>query len=59
MKTFTFISKSTSAIVTLSAEDFFDAENQLEQVVKDTWEFRVDNEEGESEEEYTFNDGKA
>ena len=56
MKTFTFISKSTSAIVTLSAEDFFDAENQLEQVVKDPFDFRVDNEEGELEIEYQFSD---
>lgn len=56
MKTFAFISKSTSAIVTLSAEDFFDAENQLEQVVKDPFDFRVDNEEGELEMEYQFSD---
>ncbi len=55
MKTFTFVHKQSSVVITLSATDFHEAENQLEQVVKDTWEFRVENEEGE----YTFNGGKA
>lgn len=55
MKTFAFISKSTSTIITLSAEDFFDAKNQLKQVVKDPFDFKVDNEEGELELKYSFN----
>jgi hypothetical protein len=49
MRKFTFVHKNTSVVITLSAEDFHEAENKLEQVVKNTWEFRVENEEGELE----------
>lgn len=59
MKTFAYIHKTTNAIVTLSAEDFFDAERKLEQVVKNPSDFKIDNEEGELELEYQFSDGQA
>jgi len=46
MKTFNFIHKNSSAVITVSADDFVDAEEQLEELVKESWEWSIENEEG-------------
>lgn len=47
--TFIFPHKNTSAVITISAIDFDDAHEQLEDIVKDVNEFRCENYEGTSE----------
>ncbi len=49
MKTFNYIHKNSSAVVTLSAADFNDAEIQFKKLVRHPWEWRVENEEGTNE----------
>jgi hypothetical protein len=51
MKTFTFVQKNSSAIIVLSAPNFDEAEVLLAEEVKDVYGWRVDDEEGEDEEE--------
>jgi len=48
-KTFLFIQRNGDAIITLSAPTFEEAEESLALIVKDPTEFRVEDEEGESE----------
>lgn len=50
MKTFVFIHKNTSAVLTFSAEDFTDAEEILDMMVIESSLWRVENEEGTDEE---------
>ena len=47
MKTYTFINKLNGAILTTSADDFSDAENQLSKVVKEPFHWKIENEDGE------------
>ena len=49
MKTYIFIEKNGNCVITTSADDFSEAEDKLAEVVKDTWQWRVENEEGEDE----------
>lgn len=49
MKTFNFIHKDSSAVLTVSADDFINAEEQLEELVKETWNWRIENEKGINE----------
>lgn len=48
--TFVFYHKNTSAVMTLSAVNFTDAEENLHDLVDDYTEWRCDNEDGEKEE---------
>lgn len=48
MKTFIFTQKCGDAVITLSATDFEDAQTILNELVKDTGEWRVEDEDGES-----------
>ena len=47
MKTFIFIQKNSSVIVTLSAPNFEEAEKVLFDTVKDNYGWRVEDEDGE------------
>jgi hypothetical protein len=49
MKTFIFIHKNSSAIVTLSAPTYKEAEAELFELVKDNYGWRVEDEDGEDE----------
>lgn len=49
MKTFHFCQKNSSVIVTLSATDFEEAEQELFNTVKDDYGWRVEDEDGEDE----------
>lgn len=49
MKTFTFYQKNGSACLTLSAETFEEAEEELKEIVKDSYSWRVENENGEDD----------
>lgn len=51
MKTFTFYQKNSSVIITLSAPNFEEAEELLFETVKSDYGWRVDDEDGESEDE--------
>ena len=55
MRTYNFYHKNSSALLTLSAETFDEAEKELTNLLKDTYGWRVEDEEGESEED-NFND---
>lgn len=50
MKTYHFYSKNSSVNVTLSADNFEEAEETLFDHVKHTWGWRCDDPEGEEEE---------
>jgi hypothetical protein len=52
MKTFVFYQKHGNASVTLSANDFDEAEEALFDIVQGDCGWRVEDEEGEPEEEY-------
>jgi hypothetical protein len=47
LRTFTFYQKNSSAVLTLSAPSFEQAEEDLKEIVKDTYGWRVEDEEGE------------
>ena len=49
MKIFVFIQKNSSAVLTLSAEDLHKALIELEILVKNSINWKIDNEEGEDE----------
>lgn len=51
MKTFIFCQKNSSAILTLSAPNFDEAEALLAEEVKDVYGWRVNDEDGEDEDE--------
>lgn len=50
-KTFLFIQKNGSAVITLSAGNLTEAENELADIVKDADEFEVEDEDGEDEDD--------
>ncbi|MEK6829822.1 MAG: hypothetical protein AABY15_06915 [Nanoarchaeota archaeon] len=50
MKTFLFYQKNSSATITLSANNFGEAEELLEEIVKDANSWTVEDEDGEEEE---------
>tara|TARA_R110000772_G_scaffold6250_2_gene21917 strand:- start:1798 stop:1953 length:156 start_codon:yes stop_codon:yes gene_type:complete len=50
LKTFNFYQKNSSATLSLSAETFEEAEQDLGDHVSDTYGWRCDNEEGEDDE---------
>jgi len=52
MKTFMFTQKNDSITIILSANTFEEAEVKLFETVKDNHGWRVDNEEGDEEEEF-------
>lgn len=47
MRTFIFYQKNSSAILTLSANTFEEAEEELKEIVKSTYGWRVEDEKGE------------
>jgi hypothetical protein len=47
MKTYTFYQKNCSAIMTLNAQTFDEAEDELSYIVKDMYGWRCDDEDGE------------
>jgi hypothetical protein len=49
MKTFLFLQKNGSAIITLSAENIDGANQELAEIVKDPSEFQCEDEDGEDE----------
>lgn len=51
MKTYTFYQKNSSAILTLTANTFEEAEEELKEIVKSTYGWRVEDEEGEEKDE--------
>lgn len=51
MKTFVFTQKNSGVVIVITAEDFTEAEQILNDTVKDNYGWRVDNEEGEEDDE--------
>lgn len=51
MKTFIFTQKNSSISITISAENFEEAEEILNDTVKDNYGWRVNDEEGEDEDD--------
>lgn len=51
MRTFVFTQKNSSLVIVVSAKDFTEAEQILDNTVKDNYGWRVDNEEGEEDDE--------
>jgi hypothetical protein len=51
MKTFTFIEKNGSGVISISATDFDNAIDVLEETVAEPMGWRVENEDGENEDE--------
>lgn len=51
-KTFNFYQKNSSATVSLSANSFEEAEQELFNIVKDDYGWRVDDEDGEDDEDW-------
>lgn len=51
MKTFIFTQKNSRVVIVITAEDFTEAEQILNDTVRDNYGWRVDNEEGEEGDE--------
>lgn len=51
MRTFVFVSENSSAVLTLSASSYEEAMEELTETVKHPADFRVEDEEGEDEDE--------